>query len=109
MDTKFASVLVGALALRMILFSVPSLSQVLDGRVEITTPVSSYKRREYKGSKLNVIGINECVVLEGLFQYSHGVSPYDGGVYHQVSPSGLNLHTTNVIVTAISSPIFDFK
>lgn len=27
------------------------------------------------------------IVQEGLFLYTHGVSPYDGGIFHQVSTS----------------------
>ncbi|KAH6692653.1 GPI transamidase subunit PIG-U [Plectosphaerella plurivora] len=56
-----------AAALRLALFVVfPSLPDLLTGRVEISTPVTSFKRLQ-----------------EGLFLYNHNVSPYDGGVYHQ--------------------------
>lgn len=62
------SVLVLALALRLaIFFLFPSIPQTLANRVEISTPVTGYKRLQ-----------------EGLFLYKHGVSPYDGGVFHQV-------------------------
>ncbi|KAF2402948.1 PIG-U-domain-containing protein [Trichodelitschia bisporula] len=56
-----------AAAVRFLLFTVfPSLPSVLTGRVEVSTPVSSFKRLQ-----------------EGLFLYTHNVSPYDGGVFHQ--------------------------
>ncbi|KAF2641699.1 CDC91 cell division cycle 91-like protein [Massarina eburnea CBS 473.64] len=56
-----------AAAVRLLLFTAfPSLPTLLDGRVEVSTPVSSFKRLQ-----------------EGLFLYTHNVSPYDGGVYHQ--------------------------
>lgn len=56
-----------AAALRLILFlGFPSLAELLTGRVEIATPVTSFKRLQ-----------------EGLFLYTHNVSPYDGGVFHQ--------------------------
>ncbi|ORY55519.1 GPI transamidase-like protein component PIG-U [Pseudomassariella vexata] len=58
---------VAAAALRLILFTAfPGLPDLLTGRVEISTPVTSFKRLQ-----------------EGLFLYNHNVSPYDGGVYHQ--------------------------
>ena len=56
-----------AAALRLVLFlGFPSLAELLTGRVEISTPVTSFKRLQ-----------------EGLFLYTHNVSPYDGGVFHQ--------------------------
>ncbi|KAI9682052.1 MAG: hypothetical protein M1817_000106 [Caeruleum heppii] len=66
-DRRKALVLGGAVALRLLLFTVfPSLPDLLTGRVEISTPVTSFKRLQ-----------------EGLFLYTHNVSPYDGGVFHQ--------------------------
>ncbi|KAJ1948679.1 hypothetical protein FBU59_001480, partial [Linderina macrospora] len=38
----------------------------LAGRVELSTPVTSYKQ-----------------LVEGLYLSSHGISPFDGGVFHQ--------------------------
>lgn len=56
-----------AAAVRLSLFLVfPALPELLAGRVEVSTPVTSFKRLQ-----------------EGVFLYSHNVSPYDGGVYHQ--------------------------
>ncbi|KAI1289027.1 GPI transamidase subunit PIG-U [Xylaria venustula] len=56
-----------AAALRLALFTFfPTLPDVLTSRVEVSTPVTSFKRLQ-----------------EGLFLYNHNVSPYDGGVYHQ--------------------------
>lgn len=61
-------VVVVAVVLRLVLFAAfPSLPDLLTNRVEISTPVTSFKRLQ-----------------EGLFLYTHGVSPYDGGVFHQV-------------------------
>ncbi|RKF62609.1 Phosphatidylinositol glycan anchor biosynthesis class U protein [Erysiphe neolycopersici] len=57
---------VGA-AVRFFLFtSFVGLPDLLTSRVEISTPVTSFKRLQ-----------------EGLYLYKHNVSPYDGGVYHQ--------------------------
>ncbi|KAF4125071.1 GPI-anchor transamidase subunit U, partial [Geosmithia morbida] len=62
-----AGVYAGAALLRLVLFVVfPRLPDLLTGRVEISTPVTSFKRLQ-----------------EGLFLYNHNVWPYDGGVYHQ--------------------------
>ncbi|OAQ66996.1 GPI transamidase component GAB1 [Pochonia chlamydosporia 170] len=62
-----AGVYAGAAILRLLLTVVfPGLPDLLTGRVEISTPVTSFKRLQ-----------------EGLFLYNHNVWPYDGGVYHQ--------------------------
>ncbi|OAA46950.1 GPI transamidase subunit PIG-U [Metarhizium rileyi] len=62
-----AGVYAGAAVLRLLLTVVfPGLPDLLTGRVEISTPVTSFKRLQ-----------------EGLFLYNHNVWPYDGGVYHQ--------------------------
>ncbi|KAI8937984.1 hypothetical protein NX059_005662 [Plenodomus lindquistii] len=56
-----------AAALRLLLFALfPALPALLAGRVELSTPVSSFKRLQ-----------------EGVFLYTHNLSPYDGGVFHQ--------------------------
>ncbi|KAI9375001.1 GPI transamidase subunit PIG-U [Aspergillus egyptiacus] len=66
-DRRKAAVFGGALALRLaLLLLFPSLPDLLTGRVEVSTPVTSFKRLQ-----------------EGLFLYNRNVSPYDGGVYHQ--------------------------
>ncbi|KAM3508738.1 hypothetical protein MY10362_001019 [Beauveria mimosiformis] len=62
-----AGVFVGAALLRLFLFTAfPRLPDLLTGRVEISTPVTSFRRLQ-----------------EGLFLYNHNVDPYDGGVFHQ--------------------------
>ncbi|PWY67047.1 GPI transamidase component PIG-U [Aspergillus eucalypticola CBS 122712] len=66
-DHRKAAVFGGALALRLLLSVLfPSLPDLLTGRVEVSTPVTSFKRLQ-----------------EGLFLYMRNVSPYDGGVFHQ--------------------------
>ncbi|KAL8707788.1 MAG: hypothetical protein Q9220_007240 [cf. Caloplaca sp. 1 TL-2023] len=66
-DRRKALLFASAAALRFILFiAFPQLPDLLTGRAEISTPVTSFKRLQ-----------------EGLFLYTHNVSPYDGGVYHQ--------------------------
>ncbi|TGO30364.1 hypothetical protein BPAE_0006g01040 [Botrytis paeoniae] len=66
-DRRKAALFGAAAAVRLLLFaSFPGLPDLLTARVEISTPVTSFKRLQ-----------------EGLFLYNHNVSPYDGGVYHQ--------------------------
>ncbi|KAF2815509.1 CDC91 cell division cycle 91-like protein [Mytilinidion resinicola] len=66
-DKQKAILFGAAAAVRLFLFTAfPSLPNLLTGRVEISTPVTSFKRLQ-----------------EGLFLYTHNVSPYDGGVFHQ--------------------------
>lgn len=77
-----------AAVVRLTLFTVvPGLPDLLTGRVEISTPVTSFKRLQ-----------------EGLFLYNHNVSPYDGGVYHQ-APLLLPLFT---LLPPSSLPIFTY-
>lgn len=85
-DRRKAALFGTAAAVRVLLFvTFPSLPDLLTGRVEISTPVTSFKRckiqprcRRYEGSFTD-----KHIVQEGLFLYNHNVSPYDGGVYHQ--------------------------
>ncbi|KAF6824150.1 GPI transamidase subunit PIG-U [Colletotrichum plurivorum] len=82
-------VYLGAAALRLLLFVVfPGLPDLLTGRVEISTPMTSFKRLQ-----------------EGLFLYNHNVSPYDGGVYHQAP---LFLPVFSLLPDPKSLPIFTY-
>jgi len=57
-----------AALLRVLLVLIfPGLPDLLTLRVEISTPVSSFKRLQ-----------------EGLFLYERGLDPYDGGIFNQV-------------------------
>jgi GPI-anchor transamidase subunit U len=87
MDKQKALIFGTAVAIRLLLFKAfPSLPTILTNRVEISTPVSSYKRRKLD-TRLNH-GQNTwanllSIVLEGVFLYTHNIPPYDGGVFHQ--------------------------
>ncbi|KAJ1962716.1 hypothetical protein GGI12_002480 [Dipsacomyces acuminosporus] len=65
---RLAWVLLAGSAVRLALFVMfpQVIARHLSGRVELSTPVTSYKR-----------------LVEGLHLSRHGVSPYDGGVFHQ--------------------------
>ncbi|KAL2131882.1 hypothetical protein VTI74DRAFT_4467 [Chaetomium olivicolor] len=79
----------GAAVLRLALFTLfPGLPDLLTSRVEISTPVTSFKRLQ-----------------EGLFLYNHNVSPYDGGVYHQAP---LFLPLFSLLPSFSSLPIFTY-
>jgi GPI-anchor transamidase subunit U len=96
-DKKAIGILGGAVVLRLVVFSAFSdLCDFFTSQVEISTPVSSFKR-----------------LKEGLFLYERGVSPYDGGLFHQaplllvifgVFPSSL-LFTALDLVNAVSLKI----
>ncbi|KAL8935037.1 MAG: hypothetical protein Q9216_005610 [Gyalolechia sp. 2 TL-2023] len=84
------AVLFGSAAvLRVLLyFAFPHLPSLLTGRAEISTPVTSFKRLQ-----------------EGLFLYTHNVSPYDGGVFYQASThTAMNLWI--IADLALQAPIF---
>jgi GPI-anchor transamidase subunit U len=67
LDRETAAVYAGAALLRLVVFlAFPGIPEFLSTRVEVSTPISSFKRLQ-----------------EGLFLYEHGLSPYDGGVFHQ--------------------------
>lgn len=69
MDLSLETIATLAIAglLRFGVFTVfPGITTALADRVEVSTPISSFKRLQ-----------------EGLFLFERGVSPYDGGVYHQ--------------------------
>ncbi|KAG0317312.1 hypothetical protein BGZ99_006397 [Dissophora globulifera] len=66
-----ASIFTAAFALRLALFHLPALASTLADQVEISTPITSFKR-----------------LSEGVFLFRNGVPPYDGGVFHQVCAKG---------------------
>ncbi|KAK4227564.1 phosphatidylinositol glycan anchor biosynthesis class U protein [Podospora fimiseda] len=86
---RTAGLYIGAAVLRLAIFTLlPGIPDLLTGRVEISTPVTSFKRLQ-----------------EGLFLYNHNVSPYDGGVYHQAP---LFLPLFSLLPNASSYPIFTY-
>ncbi|RDW75841.1 hypothetical protein BP5796_06662 [Coleophoma crateriformis] len=88
-DRRKAALFCTAAAVRLLLFTAfPGLPDLLTGRVEISTPVTSFKRLQ-----------------EGLFLYNHNVSPYDGGVYHQAP---LLLPLFSLLPNSLDYPIFTY-
>lgn len=55
-----------AIGLRLLMFSIPGLSSFMTNRVEISTPVCSFKR-----------------LTESMFLIDQGMSPYSGDAFHQ--------------------------
>ncbi|KAF3909382.1 hypothetical protein AA313_de0200996 [Arthrobotrys entomopaga] len=89
MDRKCLLVIGVGVLLRLVLFTAfPSLPTILAQRVEISTPVTSYKRLQ-----------------EGLYLYTHGVSPYDGGVFHQ-APLLLSLFSILPASTIVTNLLY---
>ncbi|OQE39215.1 hypothetical protein PENCOP_c007G01227 [Penicillium coprophilum] len=85
-DRRKIAVFGAAFVLRLLLACLfPSLPDLLTGRVEVSTPVNSFKRLQ-----------------EGLFLYTRNVSPYDGGVFHQAP---LLLPLFALLPDANSSPL----
>ncbi|KAI5859573.1 PIG-U-domain-containing protein [Durotheca rogersii] len=82
-----AGLYTAAALLRLTLIALfPALPDLLTGRVEISTPVTSFKRLQ-----------------EGLFLYNHNVSPYDGGVFHQAP---LLLPLFSLLPSSSAYPLF---
>ncbi|TAQ90802.1 hypothetical protein B7494_g848 [Chlorociboria aeruginascens] len=88
-DRRKAGLFGAAAAIRLLLFtSFPGLPDLMTARVEISTPVTSFKRLQ-----------------EGLFLYNHNVSPYDGGVYHQAP---LLLPLFSLLPSSATYPAFTY-
>lgn len=103
-DRRKASLFATAAVVRLLFFSFPGLPDLLTGRVEISTPVTSFKRCQYYSYVLEQ-RIDNTVVQEGLFLYNHNVSPYDGGVYHQAP---LLLPLFSLLPNSMSYPAFTY-
>lgn len=73
--------------IRLALFSFPSVTDTLSQRVELSTPVTSFKRRKLWYYCMHVYDYNffSNSVTEGVFLYNSNIPPYDGGVFHQVN------------------------
>ncbi|ODQ65503.1 PIG-U-domain-containing protein [Nadsonia fulvescens var. elongata DSM 6958] len=61
----FVTLVLGALLRVVVYLWLPTLAGALDGRIEISTPVSSYRR-----------------LHEGIFMYNNGIDPYAGNTVH---------------------------
>lgn len=91
-DRGKAALFAAAVAVRLFLFvAFPSLPDLLTSRVEVSTPVSSFKRCECSKSIPKAFIFDQStLVQEGLFLYTRNVSPYQGGVFHQVLITSCN-------------------
>lgn len=88
-DRRKVIVFAAAAALRLgIFFIFPGFSDLLTRQVEVSTPVNSFKRRALSRRLRRIYYmLIRDTVREGLFLYNRNVSPYDGGVFHQVTES----------------------
>lgn len=106
-DRQTALVFGAAATLRLLLFTAsPSLPDLLTGRVEVSTPVSSFKRCEIHYSYNLHYAYSLHIVQEGLFLYNHNVSPYDGGVFHQVSIEFARVQGGVYLLNIFQAPLF---
>ena len=104
-DRRKATLFGAAAAVRLLLFaSFPGLPDLLTARVEISTPVTSFKRCEHLLPSC-IVDTNSLIVQEGLFLYNHNVSPYDGGVYHQAP---LLLPLFSLLPSSATYPAFTY-
>ena len=71
-------VLISSFLLRLLLQTHTSLPDFLSGSVEVSTPITSFKKRSIASFFILM------VVKEGLLLYEYGVPPYNGAVCHQV-------------------------
>lgn len=99
-----------AAVLRLVLFfAFPGLPELVAGRVEVSTPVTSFKRCMaplFRRDHLHApAALTIVTVQEGLFLYNHNVSPYDGGVYHQAP---LLLPVLSLLPSFASWPVFTY-
>lgn len=101
MNKKSTLILSMAFTLRIILFNIPSIADTLATRVEVVTPITSFKRCECSKDKrwstfwrimswraretlTNTSLCPALIVTEGLYLYQNSVPPYDNGIFHQV-------------------------
>ncbi|KAI9344787.1 GPI transamidase subunit PIG-U [Zopfochytrium polystomum] len=63
---SLGAAIAGGIGARLVLLHFSPLAQIAANRIEVVTPVTSFKR-----------------LKEGLFLFENGVTPYEGGVYNQ--------------------------
>src|SRR5437762_3177883 len=94
-SNRLTLVLSSAFLLRLLLHTQTSLPDLLTSRLEISTPITSFKR--CNPAYIAIL----MIVKEGLFLYEHGVPPYNGGVCHQVLLPGVKVDTIGAIIVSI--------
>ncbi|CAO3659775.1 unnamed protein product [Umbelopsis vinacea] len=76
-----------AFTLRIILFNIPTIANTLATRVEVVTPITSFKQ-----------------LTEGLYLYENSVPPYDNGIFHQ-APFLLVLFSALTSLSPLAIPV----
>ena len=94
-SNRLALVLSSAFILRLLLHTQTSLPDLLTSRLEISTPITSFKRCNSEYTPILII------VKEGLFLYEHGVPPYNGGVCHQVLTLEATVDRVGAVIVSI--------
>jgi len=84
-DRRKVALYVFAANVRLVLFVVfPGIPDLLTRQVEVSTPLNSFKRRMPYPYLSGRPKLTFGLVQEGLFLFERNVSPYDGGIFHQV-------------------------
>lgn len=66
------------------LLSISKYSKSIENRVEVSTPLNSFKRCKFFNSKFNKSLSNcEISVQEGVYLYENDVDPYQGDLFHE--------------------------
>lgn len=99
-DYRTPAVIAAGALLRLLLFSRSDLVEYLGSRLELSTPVTSWKSREL-GLIVKRHGHSFAVlcnpsdspplcapVQEGIYLFQQGQDPYQGSIYRQVSIEG---------------------
>src|SRR5208282_4410144 len=94
-SNRLTLVLSSAFLLRLLLHTQTSLPDLLTSRLEISTPITSFKRCNPAYTPILII------VKEGLFLYEHGVPPYNGGVCHQVPTTEAPVDRVGAFIVSI--------
>lgn len=88
------------------LLIVSKYSTLIQNRVEVSTPLNSWKRGKYHKIKNPQYIFNLLIVLktvkEGAFLYNAGINPYSGDMYHE---NPLILVASNWLLTHCSQLI----
>ena len=85
LPSKLFLVTIAGISLRLLLL-LSSYREEISNRVEISTPVSSWKR----GTSLNIhqVKLNKPLfiplAIEGVYLFGKNISPYDGDTFHEI-------------------------
>lgn len=81
----YISIILGAAVRYLLMHS--EYAVTIQNRVEVATPINSWKRGKLRDFPTNLIEIKHIFrsvsAIEGAYLYANGTNPYDGDLYHQ--------------------------